>query len=120
MTTEVIHNDINALDKIKEMIDAISSIEGGNQNDDALVSLLDAEYSLSTKAKKDILAIVKGKKPTAKVAKTDTKREQKNIFGECIKVDVNYNDKDGKFVGYDVLKKRIAQKKNQLSNKLKK
>lgn len=120
MTKQDIQNDIHRLDEIKVMVDAIVTTEDGNQNDDALVSVLDSEYKLSAKTKKDILALVSGKKLKVKVESTNTKREQQNICGECFKVGVNFNGKDGKgFVGYEVLKKRIAQKKNQLSNKLK-
>lgn len=35
-------------------------------------------------------------KSKVRVESTNTKREQQDIYGECFKVGVNFNDKDGK------------------------
>lgn len=118
MTKEEIQSDISKLDEIKAMIDAVTTADD-IQDDTNLVALLESEYKLSAKAKKEILSIVNGKKPKAKSSKSSNKREERNICGDCVKVGVNYEDENGKFVGYETLKKRIAQKKNQLTNKLK-
>ncbi|KIM11566.1 MAG: hypothetical protein KU37_05010 [Sulfuricurvum sp. PC08-66] len=115
-----IQNDLEKLNQIKEMIDETQGTTSNTQDDSALVAFLESNYKLTAKAMKTILAAVEGKKPTTKEPKGSNKRTQRDICGECIKVGVNFNDKEGKFVGFDTLKQRIAQKKNQLSMKLKK
>lgn len=120
MSNEMIQNDIQKLDELKSLCDETEIKVVGEQNDSNLLSVLDEEYKLTKKVKSEILKLVEGTKKGKSISKSEENRLKEILFGHCMICGVNYTEKDSdEFVGFDTLRHRISQKKNQLNRKLK-
>ena len=64
--------------------------------------------------------MVEGSKKGKSISKSEENRLKEILFSHCMICGVNYTEKDSTdFVGFDTLRHRISQKKNQLNRKLK-
>ena len=64
--------------------------------------------------------LVEGKKKGKSISKSEENRLKEILFGHCMINGVNYTEKNSNdFVGFDTLRHRISQKKNQLNRKIK-
>jgi len=111
-------NAKNELDILKQLCDDTEKKINGVQNDDSLMIFLDSEYpKMTVNAKKTILKAVKGKKPATKLVGEEKKHLMNQLIASAFINDLNPIDtKSAKFVGFEVLRKRIAQKKNGLKS----
>lgn len=117
-----IKDDISKLDEIRLAINELLKQGQSTQDNEALLALLEREYKLPAKVRNEIIALVEGRKTgnqSTKAQPSENRREIQNICGECYKVGVKFEDKEGNFIGLEELKKRVAVKKSQLGAKLK-
>lgn len=112
------NDKIQKLDELKTLCDETEKKYNGIQNDDSLVEFIKNEYpKMSVNGLKTILKAVKGKKEKTKPS-TEERSEMINyLMGMSHFSGINPNaPKSNKFVGFDGLRKRIAQKKNGLKS----
>lgn len=107
---------MNELDKLKKLCDDTESKINGTQDDNALLAFLDGEYpKITAGAKKAVLKAVKGKKSATKLLGEEKRNLMNQLIASAFINDLNPIDaKTAKFVGFEILRKRIASKKNSL------
>ncbi len=119
MTHEEIQQEINKLDNLKQLCDETETKISSEQDNETLLNLLEEEYKLTQKSKKEILKLTEGRKKGKIVTKAEENRLNDILFGHCMIIGINHKDKEsGEFIGFEMLKNKIAQKKSQLGRKL--
>lgn len=105
---------MNELDKLKKLCDDTESKINGSQDDSALLAFLDSEYpKITVGAKNAVIKAVKGKKPATKLVGEEKRSLMNQLVASAFINDLNPIDaKTAKFVGFEILRKRIASKKN--------
>jgi hypothetical protein len=91
----------------------------GYQDNDKLISLLDAEYpKLFSPVKNQILALVAGKKALTKVGSTIKITLEDKLMGNCFLLHIKPLDKSGKLLPFNKLSAKITKEINLLNKEL--
>ncbi len=118
---ENIEKKLEMLDDLRKECNEYEKELSGKQDDSKLIQFLNEEYpKLKKNGLKEILKIVAGKKKPVKISNERKKEIEKTLIAKSFMCDINPLNKQGKFIGFDKLRQRIAAKKSLLKRNLSK